>query len=42
MEISEINLSKITNEELLDIYNRTKEYIEFLENEIKTNEVEKK
>lgn len=42
MEISEIDLRKITNEELLDIYNRTKEYIEFLENEIKTNEVEKK
>ncbi len=42
MEISEINLSKITNEELLSIYNRTKEYIDFLENEIKTNEVEKK
>ena len=42
MEISEINLSKITNEEVLEIYNRTEEYIEFLENEIKTNEVEKK
>ena len=42
MEISEINLRKITNEELLEIYNRTEEYIEFLENEIKTNEVEKK
>lgn len=42
MEISEIDLRKITNEELLDIYNRTKEYIEFLDNEIKTNEVEKK
>lgn len=42
MEISEINLNKIENEELLDIYNRTREYIEFLENEIKSNEVEKK
>ena len=42
MEISEINLNKIENEELLNIYNRTREYIEFLENEIKTNEVEKK
>ena len=30
------------NEELLDIYNRTREYIEFLDNEIKSNEVEKK
>ena len=42
MEISEINLNKIENGELLDIYNRTKEYIEFLDNEIKSNEVEKK
>lgn len=42
MEISEINLNKIENEELLDIYNRTREYIEFLDNEIKSNEVEKK
>lgn len=42
MEISEINLNKIENEELLNIYNRTREYIEFLENEIKSNEVEKK
>lgn len=42
MEISEINLNKIENEELLDIYNRTKEYIDFLDNEIKSNEVEKK
>ena len=42
MEISEINLNKIENEELLNIYNRTREYIEFLDNEIKSNEVEKK
>lgn len=42
MDMSEINLNKITSEELLDIYNRTKEYIDFLDNEIKTNEVEKK
>lgn len=42
MEISEINLNKIENEELLDIYNRTREYIDFLDNEIKSNEVEKK
>lgn len=42
MEISEINLSQITHEELIEIYTRTEDYIEFLENEIKTNEVEKK
>lgn len=42
MEISEINLNKIENEELLGIYNRTREYIDFLDNEIKSNEVEKK
>lgn len=42
MNINEINLNKVTNEELLDIYNRTKEYIDFLENEVKSNEVEKK
>ena len=42
MEISEINLSKITNEQLVEIYNRTEEYIEFLQNEIKINELEKK
>ena len=42
MEISEINLSQISHEELIDIYTRTKDYIDFLENEIKSNEVEKK
>lgn len=42
VEISEIDLNKIENDELIDIYNRTREYIEFLENEIKSNEVEKK
>lgn len=42
MDISEINLNKIKNEEVLDIYNRTKEFIEYLENEIKSNEVDKK
>ncbi len=42
MEISEINLSQISHEELIDIYTRTKDYIEFLENEEKSNEVEKK
>lgn len=42
MDMGEINLNKITSEEVLDIYNRTKEFIEFLDNEIKSNEVEKK
>lgn len=42
MSISEIDLNKIKSEEVLDIYNRTKEFIEFLDNEIKSNEVEKK
>ena len=42
MEISEINLSQISHEELIDIYTRTKDYIEFLKNEKKSNEVEKK
>ncbi len=42
MDMSEINLNKITNDELIDVYNRTKEYIDFLDNEIKSNEVEKK
>ena len=42
MDISEINLNKVENEELLNIYNITKETIEFLENEINANEVENK
>lgn len=42
MDMSEINLNKIKSEEVIDIYNRTREFIEFLDNEIKTNEVEKK
>ena len=42
MDISEINLNKVENEELLDIYSITKETIEFLENEITANEVENK
>lgn len=42
MDMSEINLNKIESEEVLDLYTRTKEFIEFLENEIKSNEVEKK
>lgn len=42
MDMSEINLNKIKSEEVIDVYNRTKEFIEFLDNEIKTNEVEKK
>ena len=42
MDMSEINLNKVENEELLDIYSITKETIEFLENEINANEVENK
>lgn len=42
MEISEINLNQISHEELIEVYTRTKDYIDFLENEIKSNEVEKK
>ena len=42
MNISEIDLNKIKNEELLEIYNATKETIQFLENEINANEVESK
>lgn len=42
MSIGEIDLNKIKSEEVLDIYNRTKEFVEYLENEIKSNEVEKK
>ena len=42
MDVNEINLNKVENEELLDIYNITKETIQFLENEINSNEVEDK
>lgn len=42
MDMNEIDLNKIKNEEVLDLYTRTKEFIEFLDNEIKSNEVEKK
>ena len=42
MEIKEIDLNKVKNDELLDIYNKVKETIDFFENEIKTNEVESK
>jgi hypothetical protein len=41
MNINEINLNKVTHEELLNIYNRTKEFIEELDKEVKSNEVEK-
>lgn len=42
MDMSEINLNKIKSEEVIDIYNRTREFIDFLNDEIKSNEVEKK
>ena len=40
MEENEINLNKIKSDELLEVYNNTKEFIEFLDNELK--EVEEK
>lgn len=42
MNINEIDLNKIKNEELLEIYNATKETIQFLKNEINENKVESK
>ena len=42
MDMNELDLNKIENEEVLDLYTRTTEFIEFLDNEIKSNEVEKK
>ena len=41
MNINEINLNQVKNDELLDIYKKTKEFIEYLENEIEINEVKK-
>ena len=40
MEENERNLNKIKSDELLEVYNNTKEFIEFLDNELK--EVEEK
>ncbi len=38
----DIQLNKISHEELLSIYAKTKDFISYLNNEIETSEVEKK
>lgn len=38
----DIQLSKISHDELLSIYAKTKDFISYLNNEIETSEVEKK
>ena len=37
-----INLDKVEHEDLLNLYNKTKDFVSYLENEIETVEVEKK
>ncbi len=37
-----IDIDKLEHDELLEIYNKTKDFISFLSNEIETVEVEKK
>ena len=41
MEI-DINLNEINYDDLILLYNKTKDFISFLDNEIETSEVEKK
>lgn len=41
MDINEINLNKVKNDEILNIYAKTKEFIGYLEDELEANEVEK-
>lgn len=41
MDIDEINLNKVKNNEILNIYVKTKEFIGYLKNELEANEVEK-
>ena len=36
-----INLSEISHEDLLTLYNKVQDYISYLDNEIKTSEIEK-
>lgn len=36
------DLDKINHDELLELYNKTKDFVSFLDNEIETVEVEKK
>ena len=38
----DINLNEIEHEDLILLYNRVKDFIAFLNNEIETSEVEKK
>ena len=38
----DIKLDKISYEDLLSLYSKTKDFISFLDNEIETSEVEKK
>ena len=38
----DINLSEISHDDLITLYNKTKEFVAFLDNEIETSEVEKK
>ena len=38
----DINLNEIDHEDLILLYNKTKDFIAFLSNEIETSEVEKK
>lgn len=41
MDINEINLNKVKNDEILNIYAKTKEFIGYLESELELNEVKK-
>lgn len=41
MEI-DVNLNEISHDDLILLYNKTKDFISFLDNEIETSEVEKK
>ncbi len=38
----DINLNEVNYDDLLLLYNKTKDFISFLDNEIETSEVEKK
>ncbi len=38
----DINLNEVNYDDLILLYNKTKDFISFLDNEIETSEVEKK
>ena len=38
----DIRLDKISHDDLLSLYSKTKDFISYLDNEIETSEVEKK